>query len=137
MVFAGINILAVLVAAFLAFAFGAVYYSLLSKPWMKAGRIDPSHQKNPMWRLLAISFVGEVVMAYVLAGTIAHLGAADVVTIKNGIVTALFVSFGFVLPTLIINQRYQGYGWTLTLIDGGHWLGVLLIIGITLGAFGV
>lgn len=36
MVFGGINYIAVLVAAVAAFAFGAVYYMTLAKPWIAA-----------------------------------------------------------------------------------------------------
>ena len=43
--FAGINYLAVVVAAVAAFVFGAVYYGSLGKPWMKAARIDPGEAK--------------------------------------------------------------------------------------------
>jgi hypothetical protein len=33
-------------------------------------------------------------------------------------------------------NRYEGFGWDLTLIDTGHWLGVLLLIGAVIGWFG-
>ena len=38
MEFGGISYLAVLIAAIVAFVFGAVYYGALGKPWMKAAR---------------------------------------------------------------------------------------------------
>jgi hypothetical protein len=40
--FAGMNYLAIVVAAVAAFAFGAAWYSALSKPWIRATRIDPT-----------------------------------------------------------------------------------------------
>jgi hypothetical protein len=36
-----------------------------------------------------------------------------------------------------VNHAFQGAKTTLTLIDGGHWLGVLLLQGTILGAWGV
>ena len=42
MSFAGMNYLAIVVAAVAAWIFGAVYYAGLGKRWMKAARIDPS-----------------------------------------------------------------------------------------------
>jgi hypothetical protein len=39
--------------------------------------------------------------------------------------------------TMAVNHRYQAYGWDLTLIDGGHWLGVALIMGAVIGWWGV
>ncbi|HSO46981.1 MAG TPA: DUF1761 domain-containing protein, partial [Rhizobiaceae bacterium] len=38
--------------------------------------------------------------------------------------------------TLVVNHRYGGFGWDLTLIDAGHWLAVLLVMGAVIGAFG-
>lgn len=135
MVFAGINALAVIVAAIAAFVFGAAYYGALSKPWMKAARIDPA-KGGPMAPLLVNSFVCELVMAFVLAGLIGHLGDGQV-TIRNGLVSGGFVWLGFMVTTMSVNHRYEGFGWDLTLIDGTHWLGVALIMGAVIGAFGV
>lgn len=42
MAFAGMNYLAVLIAAIAAFVIGAIYYGVLGKPWMTAARIDPA-----------------------------------------------------------------------------------------------
>ena len=38
--------------------------------------------------------------------------------------------------TLTVNQRYQGFGWDLTILDGIHWLIVALLMGGIIGAFG-
>ena len=134
--FAGMNYLAILVAAIVAFAIGAVYYSTLSKQWMKAARIDPSSSKPAMVGLLVNSFVMELILAFVSAGVIGHLGF-DQVTPMNGVISGLFIWAGFIFTTMSINQRYQGFGWDLTLIDGLHWLLVMIGIGLTIGLFGV
>ena len=73
-------------------------------------------------------------MAWVLAGVIGHMGA---VTIRSGLISAGFVWFGFVVTTLAVNYAFSGRKPTLIVIDGGHWLGVLLIMGAVIGAFGV
>ena len=44
--------------------------------------------------------------------------------------------FGFVLTTVATNNAYPGRKTMLTVIDAGHWLGVLVIIGAILGGFG-
>jgi hypothetical protein len=38
---------------------------------------------------------------------------------------------------MVVNYAFHGARHTLTLIDGGHWLGVLLIQGAILGFWGV
>lgn len=134
--YAGTNYLAIFLAAVAAWLFGALWYGLLlGKQWMKAARIDPEKMQKSVQPFI-ISFVAEVLMATVLAGAIGHLGSGQV-TLFNGLLSALILWAGFVATTIAVNQRYQGYGWSLTLIDAGHWLGVALIMGAVIGAMGV
>jgi hypothetical protein len=56
---------------------------------------------------------------------------------RGGMISALFLWAGFVMTTLVVNHRFQMARPALTLIDGGHWLGVLLIQGAVLGAIGL
>jgi len=135
MVFAGTNYLAVLIAAVAAFAFGALYYSVLAGPWKRAAGVSSSSPK-PAAATFVLTFVAELAMAWIMAGMIGHLGPGQV-TLKNGLISAGIVWFGFLLTSTVISQRYQGKPWTLTLIDAGHWLGVALILGGVIGGFGV
>lgn len=131
MSFAGINYLAVLAATVLAFAWGAAYYGVLSRQWIEAGRIDAA-QARPGPAILATTFVSELVMALVLAALIGGLGVA---TAGGGIVAGFLGWLGFMVTTMAVNHRYQNYGWDLTAIDGGHWLGVAVIMGAVIGRF--
>ncbi len=133
MVFAGINYLAVAVATVAAFIIGSVYYGALSKVWMKAARIQEA-KFTPF--LLINVVICELVMAFFLAGVVGHLGDGQV-TAYNGFISGFFVWLGFVITTQAVNHRYQDFGWDLTLIDGGHWLLVLLAMGTVIGWFGV
>ncbi len=135
MIFGGINYTAVVLAAIAAFVLGAVYYISLSKPWMKPARIDPL-KANRSIAPFVTSFVAELVMAYVLAGLIGHLGP-DQFNLRNGMISGLFVWAGFMVTTMAVNHRYEGFGWALTLIDGVHWLLVALLMGAIIGAMGV
>jgi uncharacterized protein DUF1761 len=135
MSFAGESYLAVVMAAVVAWLFGAAWYGLLGKPWMKAARLDPSTMRMSATPFI-VSFAAELIMAYVLAGVLGHLGPGQV-TFLNGVISALFVWAGFIATTIAVNQRYQGFGWMLTLIDAGHWLGVALLMGAIIGWWGV
>src|SRR5262249_59214756 len=73
-------------------------------------------------------------MAWMLAGLMAHLGE---ITVKNGVISALFVWFGFVATTLAVNKTCGMRSPKLILIDGGHWLAALLLMGAVIGAWGV
>ena len=144
MTFAGPNYLAILAAAAAAWIFGAVYYTVLSKPWLAAVGITMAEMKRRQaegaGKLKSIapfilSFIAEIVMAWVLAGVLGHLGPGQV-TIRNGLISALFLWFGFVLTTIATNNAYPGRKPMLTVIDAGYWLTALLVTGAILGAFG-
>jgi hypothetical protein len=127
-----VNYIAILVAAVAGFAFGAVWYMALGKPWMAA--VGMTEQPKPQAAPFLMAFVAQLIMAWMLAGALGHLGDVSVVA---GLITAALIWVGFVATTLVVNHRFQGAKWSLTLIDGGHWLGVLLIMGVVLGLFGV
>lgn len=138
MQFAGMNAWAIVAAAIASFAFGAVWYGTLSKSWMAAlgkTEADIKSAGSPI-PLYAMTLAALVVMAWVLAGVIGHLGPGRV-TLRNGIISGAFAWVGFVATTLVVNHGFQGVPRKLTLIDGGHWLGVLLIQGAVIGAMGV
>ena len=133
MAFAGMNILAILIAAVAAFAGGAAYYMTLSKQWLAAvGIARPNRSAAPF----IISFVALLVMAFVLAGSIGHLGPGNV-SIKNGIISGAIIWAGFVATTVVVNNAYPGRKIMLSIIDSIHWLGVLVIQGAVIGAMGV
>jgi hypothetical protein len=139
-----VNYWAVLVAAVASFAFGFGWYSLLSRHWMEARGVTVGDMERARAQMgtvpvpYIITFVAELVMAWMLAGVILHLAQGGLsVTPRNGMISAAFLWLGFVATTLIVNHTFQGAKHLLTLIDGGHWLGVLLIQGAILGAWGV
>jgi hypothetical protein len=133
MAFAGMNYLAILIAAMAAFAWGAAYYMTLSKQWLAAvGRVEPNKSATPF----VISFVALIVMAFVLSGAIGHLGPGNV-TVKNGIISGLILWAGFIATTVFVNNAYPGRKYLLSVIDSIHWLGVVVIQGAIIGALGV
>lgn len=137
MAFAGMSYWAILAAAVAGFLFGGLWYGGLSNQWLAAiGKTKDEIQKTGMAVPMAISAIALLVMAWVLAGIIGHLGPGQV-TIRNGIISGAFCWLGFVATTVATNHGYQGAKRSLTLIDAGHWLGVLLIQGAVIGAIGV
>ena len=139
MAFAGINHLAVLIATVAGFAFGAAYYMTLSRPWLAAmgktkEELAAAGKGSP--GPFIVSIVALLIMAWVLAGGIGHLGPGQV-TLKNGVISALFMWLGFVITTLAVNYSFGQRRPMLTVIDGIHWLGVLVIQGAIIGAMGV
>jgi len=136
MTFTGVNYIAVIIAALAGFGLGAIWYMVLAKPWMhavgktEADRPQGSAQVVPF----AIAIVALLIMAWMLAGVMGHLGD---ITIRGGVISGFFVWLGFVITTMGVNHAFSGAKPMLTLIDGGYWLAVLLIQGAVIGAFGV
>lgn len=136
MTFAGMNVLAIVLAAAASFMFGGVWYSALGKSWAAAlGKTEAEIKARNMMLAMVVTVICQLVMAWVLAGLIGHLGPGQV-TLKNGLISAGFVWVGFVLMPLIVNHVFQGQNRMLTVIDAGHWLGVLLIQGAVIGLVG-
>jgi hypothetical protein len=75
MVFAGINYLAILIAAAAGWIAGAVWYMSLANPWMAAvgttrERIDAAKEQPGASLPFVFAFAACVIMAWVLAGLI-------------------------------------------------------------------
>ncbi len=138
--FAGLNELAVVIAAVASFIFGGVWYGLLANQWMAAANVRPEDIQVSRRGVTAVpyvvAFIAQLIMAFVLAGVVGHLGEGQV-TLKNGIISGATIWAGFVATSLVVNHAFQGAKMELTLIDGGHWLGVLLIQGAIIGWMGV
>lgn len=139
--FAGLNVWALPLAAVLSFMFGGVWYGVLSKTWMDAAnlskdKIDSGGGMSP--KPLIITYLAQLFMAWMLAGVILHMVKAGIpATFKNGMISASFIWAGFIMTTLIVNHQFQMQKRSLTVIDGAHWLGVMLIQGAVIGAWGI
>jgi hypothetical protein len=139
MTFAGVNYLAIVIAAVVAWLAGAVWYMSLGRFWIAGLGITPEKMQEAKNRPGAFlpfiyAFVAELIMAWVLAGVLGHLGA---VTVRSGIISGAFCWLGFVITTILVNNSFAMRDWRLLAIDGGHWLVVLLLMGAVIGAVGV
>ena len=116
MAFAGLNYLAIIVAAVAGWLIG----SAMHWPFTR--------QRPKKVQAFVLAFTACLIMAWMLAGVLGHLGPGQV-TLRNGVISAAFLWFGFVLTSTVVNNAFAGRGWGLTAIDVGHWLIVLLAIG--------
>lgn len=140
MSFTGINYIAVIIATIAGFAIGAVWYSVLfQKQWMAATGMTDADMKaraasgSSLLPLLAGNAIGNLVMAIVLSALIHSLSAASF----GAALGVAFLSWlGFVITVMGVNNAFSGQKPALTVIDGGHWLVVLLAMGAIIGLFG-
>jgi len=131
------NYLAIFAAAIAGWIAGAAYYAILAKPWLAAsGKTEADvsgsdgKRKMPAGPMI-LSFVAALIMAFLFAGLIGHLGFN---TARQGAIAGLLMWIGFVITTQAVNNAFQMRNPMLTVIDGAHWLIVLVIHGAILAA---
>jgi len=135
--FAGVDTWAIVLAGVAGYVVGAFWYWGFSKPWMDAQGFTPESLKsNTSVFPFVLVFVANLIMASALAGVIGHLGVGEV-TLRNAVISAFLLWFGFVATALAANYSFGRRPLKLFLIDAGHWLAVLILQGIVIGAMGV
>jgi len=116
----------ILAAGLAGWIFGAVWYTVLGKPWQRALGLNPDDckdKKMPMAPMVT-SFLVAVVMSAVLYQLLTNLG---VVGLMPSAIAGLTLGIGLMLTSTLVNNMFQGRSFTLTLIDGGHWTLALVI----------
>jgi len=140
MTFSSVNYVAILVAAIAAWLAGAAWYMVLGKVWMAALGIAPEMKQAEMRKPGAFlpfiyAFASEVIMAWVLAGLLFHISGSQP-TVRAGVISGGLCWLGFVFTTTLVNYSFARRDTRLLLIDTGHWLVVLLLMGAILGGLG-
>lgn len=136
-----LNWTSVLIAAAAAWIFGAIYYGILGKAWIAAqGKTiemlkaeNAGKSKAAKAAPFVLSFIAEIVMGWALFGILTHMG---LFTLRAGAISGALCWLGFVLTTIAVNNAYAGRKVRLTVIDAGHWLGAMVIIGAVVGWWG-
>ncbi|HWV82034.1 MAG TPA: DUF1761 domain-containing protein [Hyphomicrobiaceae bacterium] len=119
-----INYSAILLAAAAGFIFGGVWYGIFAA---RSGG-DENGRSAPTALLLVITFIAQVVMAVMLSGILVHVTRSGIpFTLRSGLFSAAMIWIGFVITTLAASNALHGAPFSRTLVDGGYWLGVLLI----------
>jgi hypothetical protein len=85
------------------------------------------------WAPFVAAFVADLVMAWVLAWL---LFSMQVATLRGGVLAAALAWLGLVATTTAINNMLGGRKIMLSVIDGGYWLLVLVLMGAVLGTAG-
>ncbi|HVE81068.1 MAG TPA: DUF1761 domain-containing protein [Candidatus Dormibacteraeota bacterium] len=124
---ADVNYVAVVVAAILNMAAGAAWYSrpAFGDAWAKAvGK--KMEDMGGATTGYALTTIGSLIMAFVLAVFIDYTGAA---TFYQGAQTGLWAWLGFVLPTMGANAVFEEKGRKLFAINAGYPLLALILMG--------
>ena len=120
----------------------AFWYSplLFAKPWMKEmglSKDDIKKDQNKMGGMYALSFLGALVMAYMLSHVMTFsMNYLKYSAIQTGISTAIFMWLGFVAPVQMTEVIFGGKTWRLYALNTGYQLVSLLVMGLVVGVMG-
>jgi len=131
-----VNYLAVLASAVSAMVVGFLWYGpLFGKAWSKMmgwGEMTPEQLKEKQKKAMpmyAISFVGSLVMAFVLSHALVfgntYLGTSG---ISGGLMGAFWNWLGFIVPVTMGVVLWEGKPLKLWLINASYYLVVLAVM---------
>lgn len=134
-----INYLAVLAAAVIQFALGALWYSpvMFAKPWTAAmGKTaeeirEESRQQN-MALIYGSAFLTALITAFVLAHIVDYAHAE---TVGSGILSGFWIWLGFVVTSNLAAVTFEGRRPALYAINVGYQLVGLAIMGAVLAVW--
>lgn len=129
------DFIAVIVAAFAGFAFGAAWYMTLSKPWMDAAGIKANKNDRPEGATM-VPYVMALVAMILVSGMMRHTFAlSGIETVGKGLISGLGIGLFFISPWIMINNGYTNRPFKLTLIDSGYATFGCAIVGTILTLF--
>lgn len=138
MVLVAVNWIAVLIAAVVAMAIGAFWYSksAFGTSWAKELGWSESEMakraKEAGGKSYALGFVAALVTAYIMAQFVSLAGAT---TIGSGVLVGFWVWLGFYATTQLGGILWEGKSQKYFTINVGYWLVNLLVMGGILAAF--
>ncbi len=127
------NLWAVLIVALIQWVLGALWYALLfRKPWMElVGRKSEGKPKGAAVAMTS-SFIGGLVLAYVMAHVIVWAGAW---TWHRGAVVGVICWLGFIAAPLFAQHLYEKRPFKLFAINAGYWFVALAVSGVVLAVW--
>ena len=130
------EILNVLAAAAASYAFGAIWYLTLAKPWMAAAGVETGPDGRPANSSDKTPYLIAAAAAVIIAGMMRHifeLGGID--AMDKGLVAGLGLGLFIATPWIATSYGFGGRPFRLTLIDGGYASFGSAIMGLVLAAF--
>ena len=126
----------VLAAAIASFAFGAVWYMVLAKPWMAASGVEVGDDGRPANSASPTTYIIALIAAVLVAGMMRHVfELAGITTISKGIIGGFGLGLFIATPWIATNNAFGGRPMTLSVIGGGYATIGCTIMGLVLTLF--
>jgi Protein of unknown function (DUF1761) len=128
------NWIAVVLAAALGFAFGALWFvPLFGRAWdREAGLTEEIKQSGNKALIFGGAFLLYLFMAFIVGHTLATYGNP---ALGLSVMIAGGVGLGFVMPAFGISYLFAHRSLSLFLMDAGYWLLTFCIMGAVFGMF--
>ena len=138
-----INYLAVIAAAISNMVLGFLWYGpLFGKTWsalMSWGEMTPEKMKEMQKKMMpgyAISFVGALLMAFVLSHALVFASAyLNESGVWAGLQTGFWNWLGFVVPVTVGVVIWDGKPWKLWILTNAYWVISLMVMGVILAVW--
>lgn len=128
--------LSVIAAAVAAYAFGAVWYMLMAKPWMEAAGIEVGADGRPKGASSPMPYVTAFVSMVLIAGMMRHIFASSGIdTVPLGLMGGFGIGTFIVVPWLATHYGFSMKPMKLLMIDGVYNIVGCTLIGLVLVLF--
>ncbi|MBV8581427.1 MAG: DUF1761 domain-containing protein [Candidatus Eremiobacteraeota bacterium] len=125
-----INHLAVIVAAVVYYAWGALWFTVWGNQWQAYAGVTPGHVTATPF---IVSFLMGLVLAYVIGIALADSTKPNM--LQHGVSFGVFMSVGIWLTQLLSVELYEQKPLGLWLIDGFYVVIGMAIMGAIIGAW--
>lgn len=129
--------LIVVLAAVVAFAFSAVWYTVMSKPWIKAAGIAVDGNGKPMGNGSMMPFAVGFVAQVLVAGMMRHIFImSGLDTMMDGIMGGFGIGAFLITPWVAMNYAFASRPYALTVLDGVNSVVGCTLMGVVFALFG-
>lgn len=130
-----VNYLAVVVAALVAYAVGAIWYSPIGfgKQWMKMMGFDKEDMRKmplTMQQAIVLGFLFTLLLSYIFAHFVVLMNVKDV---AGALTLGFWLWLGFGFTTLAHGWLYEGKSLKLFLFNAAHLLVAFLAMSLVFG----
>lgn len=137
MLYANVNILAVLVAAIVSMLIGMLWYGpLFGKMWMKLAQINnrkvSAAKKSGMWRTYIAGFLSALLISFVLANILDYL---RIYTLIDGMLMGFMIWLGFVATITLGTVLWEDKPLKLYMLNNAYNILSLVIMGAILASW--
>lgn len=126
----------VIAAALGAYAFSAVWYTAMSKPWADAAGLAMDANGKPMGNGNPMPFFIAFIAMILVAGMMRHVfQISGIVSLGGGLVAGCGVGAFFITPWVTMNYAFGMRKSSLAVLDGVNAIVGCSIMGVILSAF--